>query len=320
MRPSLTRGGPPESRESLLPSWNEGPTRDAIVRFVESVVDSDLPTYLEPGERVAVFDNDGTLWAEQPVYFQFLFALDRVRALASEHPEWADDPPFNAILENDLAQLGQMSLHDVVDIVTATHAGMTVEEFSMLVSDWLASVRHPRFDRPFTDLVYQPMLELLDYLRANGFKTFIVSAGGIDFMRVFAEDAYGIPPDQVIGSSGVTVFELREGQAVLVKRPEIEFVGDKEGKPVAINRFIGRRPVAAFGNSDGDLAMLRYTAAGEGPRLMALVHHDDADREWAYDRDSRIGRLDEALGEARERGWVLISMRDDWRRVFPFDQ
>ncbi len=302
-----------------LPSWNAGPTRDGIIEFVTRVTDPSQPDFVPEPERIAVFDNDGTLWSEQPLYFQLLFALDRVRAMADEHPEWRGQQPFRAILENDREALARMSEHDIVQVVMATHAGMTVDDFSGQVADWLATARHPRFDQPLTSMAFQPMLELLEYLRANGFKTFIVSGGGIDFMRVFTEDVYGIPPEQVIGSSGGTRFELRAGEAVLVKLPEIEFVDDKEGKPVGINRFIGRRPIAAFGNSDGDLAMLQYAAASDGPSFMALVHHDDAEREWAYDRDSSIGRLDRALDEARERGWIVISMKNDWKRVFPFD-
>jgi phosphoglycolate phosphatase-like HAD superfamily hydrolase len=302
-----------------LPSWTEGAAKQAITQFVASVTDPNSAAHVAPAERIAVFDNDGTLWAEQPLYFQLLFALDRVRAMAAEHPEWSEQQPFKAILEDDKETLARLSEHDIVQVVMATHSGMTVNEFSGHVADWLATARHARFDQPFTRMAYQPMLELLDYLRANGFKTFIVSGGGIDFMRVFTEEIYGIPPEQVVGSAGATGFELREGEAVLVKQPEIEFVDDKEGKPVGINRFIGRRPIAAFGNSDGDLAMLQYTAGGDGTKLMALVHHDDAAREWAYDRDSSIGRLDRALDEAMERGWTVISMKSDWERVFSFE-
>ena len=302
-----------------LPSWNDGASKRAITAFVASVTDPGGAHYVEPEERIAVFDNDGTLWAEQPMYFQLLFALDRVRAMAGDHPEWREQQPFKAILEDDRETLGSISEHDLVQIVMVTHAGMTTDEFATTVADWLSTARHPRFDQPFTSLAYQPMLELLDYLRANRFKTFIVSGGGIDFMRVFTEEVYGIPPERVVGSSGVTQFELRDGEAVLVKMPEIEFVDDKAGKPVGINRFIGRRPIAAFGNSDGDLQMLQYTAASVGLALMALVHHDDAQREWAYDRDSSVGHLDKALDEARARGWTVISMKDDWRRVFSFD-
>jgi phosphoglycolate phosphatase-like HAD superfamily hydrolase len=305
--------------ENPLPSWNEGPTKQAITQFVAAITDANGADYVEPGERIAVFDNDGTLWAEQPLYFQLLFALDRVRAMAPEHPEWREQHPFKAILTDDREALSGLSEHDIVQIVMATHAGMTVKEFGGQVADWLTTARHPRFDQPFTQMAYQPMLELLDYLRANEFKTFIVSGGGVDFIRVFTEQVYGIPPEQVVGSVGVTRFELRDGKAVLVKEPDIEFVDDKEGKPVGINQFIGRRPIAAFGNSDGDLAMLQYTAGGEGLRLMALVHHDDAEREWAYDRDSSIGRLDKALDEARDRGWTVISMKNDWQKIFPFE-
>ncbi len=316
---ACTQGEESATAADPLPSWNEGSAKASITDFVAAVTDPNAPGYVDPAERIAVFDNDGTLWAEQPLYFQLLFALDRVRAMADEHPEWQTQQPFKAILEGDREALGAMSEHDIVEIVMATHAGITTEEFSRHVSDWLATTRHPRFDQPFTDMAYRPMLELLDYLRANGFKTFIVSGGGIDFMRVLTEQVYGIPPEQVVGSSGVTKFELRDGVPVLVKLPEIEFVDDKAGKPVGINRFIGRRPIAAFGNSDGDLQMLQYTAGGSGSRLMALVHHDDAEREWAYDRESSIGRLDTALDEARERGWTVVSMRNDWNKIFPFE-
>jgi len=302
-----------------LPSWKDGHAKQAITQFVAAVTDPNGDGYVEPSERIAVFDNDGTLWAEQPLYFQLLFALDRVRAMAPEHPEWREQQPFKAILEEDREALGRLSEHDIVQIVMATHAGMTVDEFGSHVADWLATARHPRFDQPLTQMAYQPMLELLDYLRANDFKTFIVSGGGIDFMRVFTEQVYGIPPEQVVGSVGVTRFELRDDGAVLVKEPGIEFIDDKEGKPVGINQFIGRRPIAAFGNSDGDLAMLQYTAGGDGLRLMALVHHDDGGREWAYDRDSSIGHLDRALDEARDRDWTVISIRNDWLKVFPFE-
>jgi len=302
-----------------LPSWNDGAAKQAITGFVASVTDPNSAAYVAPEERIAVFDNDGTLWAEQPLYFQLIFALDRVRAMAGEHPEWQDQQPFKAVLEGDREALGHMSEHDIVQMVMATHAGMTVDEYGGHVADWLATARHPRFDQPFTSMAYQPMLELLDYLRGNEFKTFIVSGGGIDFMRVFTEQVYGIPPEQVVGSVGATRFELRDGEAVLVKLPDIEFIDDKEGKPVGINRFIGRRPIAAFGNSDGDLQMLQYAAGGDGLRLMALVHHDDAEREWVYDRDSSIGHLDEALDQATERGWTVISVKSDWKRIFSFE-
>jgi len=303
-----------------LPSWNDGPTKQSITDFVDRVTDPASPDFVPEPERIAVFDNDGTLWAEQPLYFQLLFALDRVRALADERPEWRGRQPFQAILDDDQEALRQLSLHDVMQVVMATHAGMTVDEFNRNVADWLDTARHPRFDQPFPYMTYQPMLELLDYLRANGFKTFIVSGGGRDFLRVFAEERYGIPPEQVMGSMGQTAFEVWDEGPVLVKRPGIDFLDDKAGKPVGIHRFIGRRPIAAFGNSDGDLQMLQYTAAGEGQSLMVLLHHDDAEREWAYDRESPVGRLDAALDEAGERGWTVISMRDDWNRVFAFEE
>ena len=303
-----------------LPSWNDGQARQEIVEFVDRVTDPASEHFVPVPERIAVFDNDGTLWAEQPMYFQLAFAIDRVHQMAAEHPEWSTQAPFAALLSGDREALSALTEHDLVEIVTATHSGMTVEEFSAAVAEWLATARHPRFDRPYSDLVYQPMLELLDYLRANDFKTFIVSGGGIDFMRVFTEEVYGIPPEQVMGSMGKTALEMREGRPVLVKQPGIDFVDDKEGKPVGIARFIGRRPIAAFGNSDGDLQMLQYTAAGSGAQFLLYVHHDDAEREWAYDRESHIGRLDAGLDEAAQRGWTVVSMKDDWRRIFPFEQ
>jgi phosphoserine phosphatase len=310
----------PAAESDPLPSWNEGTAKTNIVAFVRSTTDSTAAAFVPPAERIAVFDNDGTLWAEQPMYFQLAFAIDRVRELAPDHPEWSTQMPFAAIVSGDTEALGRLTEHDIVEIVTATHSGMTVDAFQAAVADWLATVRHPRFDQPYTALAYQPMLELLEYLRANGFKTFIVSGGGIDFMRVFAEDVYGIPPEQTIGSMGAIVFEMRDDGPVLVKQPGVDFIDDKEGKPIGIARIIGRRPIAAFGNSDGDLAMLQYTAAGQGAPLMVYIHHDDADREWAYDRESHIGRLDQGLDEAAERGWTVVSMRTDWTRVFSFEE
>jgi phosphoglycolate phosphatase-like HAD superfamily hydrolase len=309
----------PATEQDPLPSWNDGPAKTNIIAFVGSAADSTDVAFVPVAERIAVFDNDGTLWAEQPMYFQLAFAIDRVRALAPDHPEWSSEMPFAAILSDDREALGALTEHDIVEIVMATHAGMTVDEFQSAVANWLASARHPRFDQPYTALVYQPMLELLDYLRANGFKTFIVSGGGIDFMRVFAEDVYGIPPEQTIGSMGTLAFEMRDDRPVLVKQPGIDFIDDKEGKPIGIARIIGRRPIAAFGNSDGDLAMLQYTAAGPGAQLMVYIHHDDGEREWAYDRESSIGRLDEGLDEATQRGWTVVSMQNEWRKVFAFE-
>src|SRR5262245_26499707 len=302
-----------------LPSWNDGPARQAIVAFVARTTTRG-PDFVPPARRIAVFDNDGTLWAEQPLYFQLLFALDRVKALAPQHPEWKDQEPFAALLRGDVAAALGGGEKAVAAIVAATHAGMTTDEFERLVRDWLASARHPRFKRPYTDLVYKPMLELLGYLRANGFKTFIVSGGGAEFMRVFAERVYGIPPEQVVGSVGQQRFELRDDKPVLVKLPAIDLVDDGPGKPVGIQRFIGRRPVAAFGNSDGDLQMVQWTCETDGARSCLGVHDTDAAREFAYDRASNIGRLDKALDAAAARGWTVVDMKRDWKRVFAFDK
>jgi phosphoglycolate phosphatase-like HAD superfamily hydrolase len=307
-------GGPADP----LPSWNGGPAKTAIVEFVEAVTTEGGVNYVPPDARIATFDNDGTLWAEQPIYFQFAFALDRIKALAPQHPEWQDTQPFKAVLEGDPQALAASGEKGLLEIIAATHAGMTTDEFSATVADWLATARHPRFDRPYTELVYQPMLELLAYLRESGFKTFIVSGGGVEFMRVFAERVYGIPPEQVVGSSGVVRLETGpDGRPVLMKEGKVEFVDDGPGKPVGINRFIGRRPVMAFGNSDGDLQMLQWTTAGDGPRLGLIVHHTDAEREWAYDRDSHVGKLDQALDQADADGWTVVDMKNDWKTIFP---
>jgi len=299
-----------------LASWNDGPAKDAIIQFVQRVTTQGSPDYVAPAERIATFDNDGCLWSEQPVYFQLLFAIDRVKQLAPEHPEWKTEQPFKAVLEEDKETLAASGMEGLAKLIMASHAGMTTDQFAQTVRNWLKTARHPRFQRPYNELVFQPMLELLDYLRAHGFKTYIVSGGGIDFLRVFAEDAYGIPPEQVIGSSIKTEFKWRDGQPVIVRLPEIDFIDDKAGKPVAIQKFIGRRPIAAFGNSDGDLQMLQWTAAGEGPRFCLLVHHTDAEREWAYDRQSHIGKLDQGLDEAQQRGWTIVDMQRDWKVVF----
>ncbi|MCZ6477225.1 MAG: HAD family hydrolase [Gemmatimonadetes bacterium] len=302
-----------------LPSWNDGPARSAVLDFVARVTAPGSPDFVPEAERVAVFDNDGTLWAEQPLYFQLAFAIDRARELAVADPELAENALLKALASGEPAALAGVTEHDVLDVIARTHSGLTLEEFNAVVSEWLATARHPRFDRPYTELVYQPMLELLAYLRASGFKTYIVSGGGIDFMRSFTEEVYGIPPEQVVGSMGKLRFEIRDGVPVLLKEPGVYFLDDKEGKPVGIARFIGRRPILAFGNSDGDLAMLQYTAGGDGARFVGIVHHDDADREWAYDRQSKIGRLDRALDEAEARGWTVVSMRNDFATVFPPD-
>jgi phosphoglycolate phosphatase-like HAD superfamily hydrolase len=305
-----------EAAGNPLPSWNDGPARKAIVQFVARVTQRNGPDFVPPAERIAVFDNDGTLWAEQPLYFQGLFALDRVKALAPQHPEWKEQRPFKAVLENDTKALAASGEKGMVEIVMATHAGMTTTEFEAIVKDWLSTARHPKFQRPYTELAYRPMRELLAYLRANGFKTYIVSGGGIEFMRPWVEQVYGIPPEQVVGSSIKTKFELRDGRPVLVRLPEVDFVDDQAGKPVGIHKFIGRRPIAAFGNSDGDLEMLQWTCTAPGARFCLIVHHTDADREWAYDRQSIVGRLDRALDEAQSGGWTVVDMRRDWRRIF----
>jgi len=303
-----------------LPAWNDGATKQAIIGFVQRVTDKSGPDYVPPPERIAVFDNDGTLWGEQPAYFQLLFAIDRVKALAPQHPEWAAKQPFKAALEGDMEALVATGKQGLVELIMASHAGNTPEEFQAIVTDWLATAKHPRFKRPYTELVYQPMLELLAYLRANGFKTFIVSGGGVEFVRAWSEQVYGIPPEQVVGSSIKTKYEVRDGKPAILRLPEMNFIDDKAGKPVGINQHIGRRPIAAFGNSDGDFEMLEWTTAGEGPRLGVIVHHTDGTREYAYDRDSHIGRLDKALDQAGDRGWVVVDMKNDWNQVFPFEQ
>jgi phosphoglycolate phosphatase-like HAD superfamily hydrolase len=301
-----------------LPSWNDGPPRTAVIDFVQRVTTEGSPDFVPEPERIAVFDNDGTLWSEKPAYFQLLFAIDRIRQMAPQHPEWRTQQPFKAVLDNDMEAIAKSGEKGLLQLVMASHAGMTTVQFEQTVRDWLAEAKHPRFDRPYTDLVFQPMLELLAYLRANGFKPFIVSGGGIEFMRVFTEQVYGVPPEQVVGSSIRTKFELGNGKPVLIRLPEIDFLNDKAGKPVGIHKHIGRRPVAAFGNSDGDLQMLQWTDTGKGPRLMLLVHHTDAEREWAYDRRSHVGKLNQALDAAEENGWTVVDMKKDWKVIYPF--
>jgi len=295
-----------------LPSWTEGRAKQSIIDFVQRVTAPGSKAFVPEPERIAVFDNDGTLWAEQPFYFQLVFALDRVKTLAAEHPEWQEKEPFKSALAGDLKGVLAGGEHALLELVMATHAGMTTEEFEQVVKNWLAMAKHPRFNRPYTECVYQPMLELLSYLRANGFKTWIVSGGGIEFMRPWTERVYGIPPEQVVGSSIKTKFEVRDGKPVLMRLPEVNFIDDKAGKPVGINQHIGRRPIAAFGNSDGDFQMLEWTTAGSGPRF-------GMKREWAYDRKSSIGKLDRGLDEAAKRGWVVVSMQRDWKSIFPFE-
>jgi phosphoglycolate phosphatase-like HAD superfamily hydrolase len=302
-----------------LPSWNDTAPKKAIVTFVEGVTKQGSPDFVPPAERIATFDNDGTLWAEQPMYFQLIFALDRVKVLAPQHPEWKDKEPFASLLKGDLKGALAGGESAIFQIVIATHSGMTTEEFDKTLRDWLSTAKHPKTGKHYTEMVYQPMLELLTYLRANGFKTFIVSGGGVDFIRVFAERVYGIPPEQVVGSSGKLNFELRDGKPVLVRLPELVVNNDKAEKPVDIQVHIGRRPIFAFGNSDGDLQMLQWTTAGTGMRFGGLVHHTDAEREFAYDRASSTGRLDKGLDEAKANNWILASMKDDWQHIFAFE-
>jgi phosphoglycolate phosphatase-like HAD superfamily hydrolase len=304
-----------------LPSWNDTSPKQAIIEFVEKVTKEGSPDFVPVPERIATFDNDGTLWSEQPMYVQLQFAIDRVKALAPQHPEWKDQEPFASLLKGDMEAVLAGGTHAILEIIMTTHAGMTTTEFDQIVKDWIATAKNPKTGRLFTEMVYQPMLELLTYLRANGFKTFIVSGGGIEFMRPWTERIYGIPPEQVVGSSGKLKFEMRDGNPVLVKLPAIDFIDDKDGKPIGIQEHIGRRPIAAFGNSDGDREMLEWTQAGDGARLMMLVHHDDAVREFAYGPESKIGTFSNALmAEAAEKKWTVISMKDDWNRIFAYEE
>ena len=307
----------PASAQDPLPSWNDTAPKKAIIAFVEKVTKEGSPDFVPAPERIATFDNDGTLWAEQPMYFQFLFLADRVKALAPQHPEWKTKEPFASLLKGDLKGVGASGEKGILEMMMATHAGMTTEEFTKIVSDWIATAKHPKTGRLYTEMVYQPMLEWVAYLRANGFKTFIVSGGGIEFMRPWTEKVYGIPPEQVVGSSGKLKFQMSGGKPVLMKLPAIDFIDDKEGKPVGIQSHIGRRPIASFGNSDGDLQMLQWTTAGSGVRFALIVHHDDAEREFAYDRKSHIGTLDKAWDEANAKAWTVVSMKDDWNAIFP---
>jgi phosphoserine phosphatase len=299
-----------------LPSWNAGVGKARIVAFVQAVSEPGGKDFVPPADRIAVFDNDGTLWSEQPMYFQLAFAIDRVKAMAPKHPQWKTKQPFKAAIEGDMKTLAAAGERGLLELVAASHAGLTTDEFAAVVKDWLATARHPKFNRPYTELTFAPMVELLAYLRANGFQTWIVSGGGIEFMRVFAEQAYGVPPQQMVGSSLELKYELRNGQPVLVQQPKVAFIDDKAGKPVGIHKAIGKRPIAAFGNSDGDFQMLEWTTSAAGARLGVLVHHDDAGREFAYDRKSPIGKLDRGLDEASARGWTVVSMKDDWNQVY----
>jgi hypothetical protein len=303
-----------------LPSWNDTGSKKAIVAFVEKVTTEGSPDFVPPNERIATFDNDGTLWCEKPLPVQLFFTLDRVKALAPQHPEWKTKEPFASLLKDDLKGALAGGEHAILEMMAVTHTGMTITEFEKIVADWIATAQHPKFKRPYTECVYQPMLELVAYLRANGFKTFIVSGGGIEFMRPWTEKVYGIPPEQVVGSSGKTKFEMRDGTPVLLKLPAVNFIDDKDGKPVGINEHIGRRPVMAFGNSDGDLQMLQWTAASGGSRYCLYVHHDDAEREYAYDRKDALAKLDKGWDEAVAKGWTVVSMKDDWKIIFPFEK
>jgi phosphoglycolate phosphatase-like HAD superfamily hydrolase len=306
----------PCAAQDLLPSWNDGPAKKAILEFVAAVTDEKGKDYVEPADRVAAFDNDGTLWVEYPMYTQVLFAFDRVKKLAPQHPEWKTTQPFKALLEGDMKTVGASGMKGLMAILMATHSGMTATEFETTVLDWLATHKQPKLKRLYTESVYQPQLELLAYLRAAGFKTFIVSGGGIAFMRPITEKTYGIPPEQVVGSSVKTEFQIKDGKPVLVRLPKIDFINDKAGKPVGIYQHIGRRPILAFGNSDSDMQMIEYTMAGEGRRLGLFVHHTDADREYAYDRKSHVGTLDKALDQADAKGWIIVDMKKDWKSVF----
>jgi phosphoglycolate phosphatase-like HAD superfamily hydrolase len=300
-----------------LPSWNEGPSKRAIVAFVTKVTTPGSADFVAEPERIAVFDNDGTLWAEQPLYFQLFFVLERIRALAPAHPEWKTQEPYRSVLANDLKGVMAGGEKSMMELMAATHAGMTTDEFADVVEEWIAKARHPKTGRPYTQMVYQPMLELLAYLRANGFKTFIVSGGGQEFMRAWTEKTYGIPPEQVVGSSGELRYKMVNGQPALLKLAKISLIDDKAGKPVGIQRFIGRRPIFAFGNSDGDREMLEWTTSGDGPRFAGIVHHTDAEREWAYDRDSKIGALAKALDQGKAQGWTIVDMKAEWKAIYP---
>jgi phosphoserine phosphatase len=308
------------SSSDPLPSWNEGSSKQAIRDFVGRVTREGSPDFVPAAQRIATFDNDGTLWSEQPLYFQLAFALDRVKALAPKHPEWKTQQPFKGVLEGDAKAVAASGERGMMELIAATHAGMTSDDFEAIVRDWIATARHPKTNRPYTELVYQPMLELLAYLRANGFKTFIVSGGGAEFMRAWVERVYGIPPEQVVGSRGKLKYEIRDGAPVLLRLAEIDHVDDKAGKPVGIQQIIGRRPIAAFGNSDGDFEMLEWTRSAPGPRFGLIVHHTDANREWAYDRASHIGQLARGLDEAAKRGWIVVDMKQEWKVIYPFEK
>ncbi len=304
------------SETDPLPSWNDRSVKNYIIKFVETVTNPESNDFVKPEDRIATFDNDGNLWIEQPLYTQLAFAIDRVKAMAPDHPEWKTTEPYKAILEGNYSSLDKK---DLLEIIATTHSGMTTEDFELIASAWFKTSKHPKYKRSYSELIYKPMVELLEYLRANGFKTYIVSGGGIDFMRPVTQELYGIPPEQVVGTSVVTKYELRDGKPVLIKMPEIFFIDDKEGKPIGIQKFIGKRPIFASGNSDGDYEMLLWTTTGPGKRFGLLLHHDDAEREYSYDRKSHIGKLDKALDAAGKNKWVVIIMKNDWKTIFPYE-
>ncbi len=306
-----------DKKTDPLPSWNEGKAKQAIIDFVQTTTDPKSEAFIPQEERIVTFDNDGCLWSEQPMYFQFLFAMDRIKQMAPEHPEWNEQQPFKAVLEGDLETVKQSGVKGLLLLTLSSHSGITTDEFSRIVKEWINTAKHPKTGKLYKEMVYQPMLEVLDYLRGNGFKTYIVSGGGIDFMRPWTEEVYGIPPEQVVGSSGKYEWQMVDSHPQIIKLPEIDFIDDKEGKPIGIQKFIGRKPVAAFGNSDGDLQMLQWTASGAGKRLMVYIHHTDAGREWAYDRQSHIGKLDTGLDEAVKKGWIVVDMAADWKQIYP---
>ncbi|MGO4306891.1 HAD family hydrolase [Cupriavidus sp. RAF12] len=299
-----------------LPSWRDGAARQALLKFVADVTTPGTPNFVPPEGRVAVFDNDGTLWSEQPMYFQVAFLLDQIRAAAPRHPEWRDNPTYIALMANDMAGV-MRDQKALLNLIAVANSGMTVDDYDRTIRDWLATARHPKFNRPYTELVFQPQLELLSYLRANGFKTYIVSGGTIDFMRPWSQAAYGIPPERVIGSSQAIRYTVQDGKPVLLREPKLDFIGDGPGKPIGIYRNIGRQPILAVGNSDGDFQMLEYTTGGSGARMGVLIRHDDAEREFAYDRASHFGKLDKALDAAPAKGWVVVSMKRDWQQIYP---
>jgi phosphoglycolate phosphatase-like HAD superfamily hydrolase len=317
----VTVGGA-QTANDPLPSWNDGAAKKAVMGFVAKVTKEGGPDFVPAGERIATFDNDGTLWVEKPIYTQLTFAIDRVAAMSAKHPEWKEQEPYKTILSRDREAMAKLTLEDIEKIVAATHSGMTVEMFQREVKNWLAEAKDARFKRIYTELVYQPMLEVMQYLRANGFKTYIVTGGGQEFVRAFAEKVYGVPPEQVIGSAGKVKYEYdKAGKPMLVKLPEVLLIDDKAGKPEAINLFIGLRPIASFGNSTGDQQMLEWTQAGKGARLMMLVHHDDAEREYAYGPDSKVGTFSDALmTEAKNQGWTVVSIKNDWKQIFSFEK